>query len=346
MEELEKPFEGFDEASMRPIWSLMRGDSKGRLLLTKVKRKLGLRNENDLTQILDFCNAEVLKAHPDRRGLFTQETAHYYREKGEKAWKTTTLGGMEMLEDPESFPIADRKRYSTGLFDHMELAFRPRICLRTGLNTLQAYLILYHELTHLEGLKPFDPYDLFSFNEHNKEKRFYHKRLMIPGGEMEAYLAQIAAFRRLRDRYQIPARLAMEGFLTERGKLLVREQPAFLAHLLDAANYRYSLDAELDAQIVFQYNQARSWWEAFESVLEGLDEQLSQITALKEKASKAQKQAESEGATRQAQAYADQFAKLEQQRLDNRRRYRDTRVEQKGYIQLLERIDERYSREE
>ncbi len=345
LDELMSPFEGFDTRSMQPIMALFQADQQGRLLLQKARRKMKLSSNRELIAIMDFCTSADLNGLPPRRGLFIQEIARYYRPKDRDTWLTTTMGGLERLEDPDNYPIVETKKYTTELFEHMEVAFLPRICLRRGLTIMQAYLVLYHELVHLVGLDPFDHLNLFSFTRFNMEDNYYRKRLAREGSELDAFIAQIGAYRRLRERYEIDAQLVLEGFLTEKGRLLVRDRPVFLDHLLDKGRYREVLDLELERQVVYQYNLAHSWWEGIEKVLSRLDDQLVEIDREIEKIDAAIPEVKRGGDRWATGPLRRRLLKLQTSRKENRRLYAGYIEEQKQHVRFMERVDARFPRE-
>jgi len=307
-------------------------------------RKLGFREGTDLLEILDFCSADLLAGQPMRRGLFIQETARFYRPLGGETWKSTTPNGLARLADPVRHPIIATKEYQTHLFEHMEVAFRPRICIRAGVTVLQAYLILLHELVHLVGLDPFDRLDLFSFTPANKEDFYYRKQLTERGGELEAYMAQLRAFRHLRKRYDLSIRSTLEDFLTEGGHLLGADRDAFLDHLLERANYRDVLERELIEQVVFQYNLAHSWWEAIGEVIAQLDEHAGELEAVIETLRVDARIAAESGRYRQAELIRNRRRARERQLNENRTRREAYAVEQAAHIRFMERVDARFPR--
>ncbi len=343
-EELLQPFTGFDEEGMKPLFSLFRADPEGRLLLRKAWKKLKFSGASDLDRILCFCDSRQLGGYRDRRGLFIQESAGFYRAKNEREWKPVTRGALEKLNNPEKYPVIDQKEWSTRNFHHMETAFLPKICLRKGLSVLQTYLVLYHELTHLVGSEPFQELDLFGFSNLRMEQEFYFRELERPGGEMAAFLAQMKAFQRLKDRHGFPAQTVLESFLTEKGRLVYREKKAFLSHLLYEANYKQHLDEYLAQQIVFQYNRAQSWWEFLDRYLVQLDNHLDELDEKIQEVDRFLTEAKKKGGAseRVIRSYRKAREELAEARLENRRTYHLYELEQKESIDLMVRIDKRH----
>lgn len=272
VDSLLQPFTGFDEAGLLPLIELLQADREGRLLLQKTMSRTKLEDERQLGQILSFCEQTDLAVGWERRGLFTQERAYFYRAKGRSDWEDGGTGELKKLDQSKQFPVLAEKRYLTPNFEHREVAFRPKICLKPGMTILQAYLVLYHELVHLTGIDQFDELDLFSFTKHNKLRQFYYQELSKKGGEVEAYLAQLQAFQRLKERYQIPEKWVLEGFLDPKGRLDYRDRDAFMDHLLDKAGYREQLDAYLTQEILNQYNKAYAWWDYIDRLIAHYDE--------------------------------------------------------------------------
>jgi len=270
-----EPFAGFTTEGMAPLYALFRADSEGRLLLRQARRKLGPRIELD--EIFCPCSLAELSAHSERRGLFAQETARLFRLKGETTWREESRGALDRLADEARFPLVAREQSQDANFEYLRVAFRPKICVKPGLSNLQTYLVLFHELTHLIGLDPFADLDLSDFDPEDRRERFYYKQLARPGGEMDAFLAQILALGRIKQRYALDAVSPLEDFLNDRGRLTPGNRPAFLEHLLTEANYQAELDAFLDEQVYLQYNRALAWWTLYERVLAQMAERMLQI---------------------------------------------------------------------
>ena len=341
-EALLKPFRGFEREEMKTIEMLFQSEAEGRLLWRKSWKKLKMRGGAELPAIFCFCSQSDLGNYPERRGLFTQETARFYRGKNETEWKEATTDGLKRLQDPKNFPIIDRKQTFSRNFEHLQVAFMPKICVREGLNVLQTYLVLFHELTHLQGLDPFYEPDLFTFSDEHKVRDYYFKELEKPGGEVDAFIAQLGAFRRLQETFDFPPQTTLEDFLTKKGRLLYRNKAAFLKHLLYDADYQSVLDHYLERQIVVQYNRAQSWWEFIDRYLEKLDDHLLQLQKQRELLDKAI------GSLSQ-NAGSNALAKLRQQKkelqnafLETNRTRRLFESEQKTHIDLMNRLDRRF----
>ena len=272
-----EPFQGFGETGMSQLLDLMQSDSEGRLLLRRTLRKAKLKVPSSLKDILCYCEGSDLQQGYERRGLFTRATAYFYRPMGTEAWQDGGTGELAKLSQPKTYPILARKQYQTANFEHLEVSFQPKICLKRGMNLMQTYLVLYHELTHLVGLDHFDQLDLFTFTTHNKQSRYYYQQLSKKGGEVDAYIAQLKAFQRLKKKYDIPERWLLEGFLNPRGELDYRDREAFMDHLLEKAGYREQLDSHLAQQILGQYNRAYAWWVHIGKLLENLDKNMETI---------------------------------------------------------------------
>ena len=272
-----EPFQGFGQEGMAPLLDLMQADVEGRLLLQRALRKAKLKSLDELKEILCFCEGSELANGWERRGLFSQATAYFYRPMGTDEWQDGGTGELAKLAQPKTYPVLARKQYQTANFEHLEVAFRPKICLKPGMNLMQTYLVLYHELTHLVGLDHFDQLDLFTFTTHNKQSRYYYQQLSKKGGELDAYIAQLKAFQRLKKKYLVPERWPLEGFLNPRGELDYSDREAFMDLLLDQAGYREQLDLYLSQQILVQYNRAYAWWVHMTKLIENLDQNMRTI---------------------------------------------------------------------
>lgn len=343
-EALLQPFEGFSEAGMAPLIELLRADPEGRQLLRKTLSRAKLKNVDELTKILTYCGGEDLFGSYERRGLFTQTTAYFYREKGNAKWQDGGSGELTKLEEPDKFPVLAENQYQTANFDHREVAFRPQICLKRGMSILQTYLVLFHELVHLTGIQPFAQIDLFSFTQTNKEGRYYYKQLGKKGGEVEAYLAQLQAFKRLKKRYDIPETWVLEGFLDPKGRLDYRDREAFMDHLLEQAGYRDQLDHHLEQQILLQYNRSYAWWEYLNRLLEHYDGNLDIIEGNLKNIS--EQIAPWKKAKRKApQALLDARKEWRQKKAENRKKRKAYRAEQLDLERFMEKVDQYHPRE-
>ena len=152
IDQLVSPFRGFDHAHMELVFDLFGQETQGRLLLRQARRKLNVSSERDLTEIFCFCEPADLGIRGTRRGLFTQETGNYYREKGESEWHALNPGGDEKLRDGERFPIVARREHQTRGFEFLDVAFLPRICIRRGLSVAQTYLVLFPIVIYFDEL--------------------------------------------------------------------------------------------------------------------------------------------------------------------------------------------------
>ncbi len=342
MEDLFLPFTGFHKNGMKQVYALFRADPQGRVLLRKSWKKLGMKGASELNAIFCYCSEEELGGVTGRRGLFIQQSDTYYRAVGEDEWRQESTGGLERLNDPETWRVVAEKRFTTRNFEYLNVAFMPKICVKKGLTVLQTYLVLYHELTHLAGLDPFHKPDLFSFYDLGMEDGYYFKQLEKPGGEMDAYLAQMDAFRRLKEHYELPVRSVLEEFLSDNGRLLGRDKPAFLSHLLYDAGYQKLLDKYLSDQVLYQYNRAQSWWAYLGQYLEQLESHHAQIEAKMEKALEllavAREKQDREEVTRLEEARKQ----LVRAKAENRRVYARFKSEQKRHIDLMVKLDEYY----
>ncbi|WP_449222360.1 hypothetical protein [Sulfidibacter corallicola] len=341
IDQLVSPFRGFDHAHMELVFDLFGQETQGRLLLRQARRKLNVSAERDLTEIFCFCEPADLGIRGTRRGLFTQETGNYYREKGESEWHALNPGGDEKLRDGERFPIVARREHQTRGFEFLDVAFLPRICIRRGLSVAQTYLVLFHELIHLVGLDPFEEADLLRYRGWEDRDRFYRDQMTKEGGEVDAFLAQINAFQRLKKRHGLEGLTVLETFLTGE-QLRYRERDAFLDHLLIEADYASELNRYLEDQVRFQYNRSFSWWEYFGKVMAALDEQLEAIDHNITVTRDAVAVARARDRKDLAEEYLEEQLKWERQRILNRRRYELYVLERKDHRKFMAQLDELY----
>ena len=336
-EDLLIPFGGFNREGMKPVEALFERDTQGRNLLQRARRKLKLRSTAELQDIYCYCTESQLGGNPNRRGLFIQETARYYRAIGEEDWKQESTDGLKKLNDPQTYPAIDRRESRNSVFEYMELAFMPKICIRRGMSILQTYLVLYHELTHLAGLDPFHDLDLMKIRADHLEDDYYIPALTVKGGEQDAFVAQMGAFKRLKERYDIPFQSALEPFLSQKGRLIYRQRDAFLEHLLYVADYQSLLDYNLAQEIVYQYNRAQSWWDYTDRYMAALDEQLEKIDQNLERLEDAAAQNNGRDAKR-SEEISRLSEEMNSKRLENRRLWRRYQADQKSFIQAGEDI--------
>ena len=339
-EVLFQPFGGFSKQGMAPVYQLFRADGEGRMLLRKARRKLGAGNSLD--DVLCYCTAKELAAHPDRRGLFIQESARFYRLVEASTWREETRGGLARLADEARFPVVARQRDKNTFFEFMRVAFRPKVCVKSGMSNLETYLVLFHELTHLSGLDPFAGLDLHGFTAAEKRARFYHVQLAKPGGEEEAFLGQIQALTRLKERYDLRAVSPLEGFLNERGRLLTSNRSAFLEHLLEQANYRVELDMYLAEEIYRQYNRAHSWWTLYEDVLSQMATRMSKIEENIEVMRKAVANAGKQKDRRLEARYRKDLDRWLREKKADQKKAADFRREREKHANLMVFLDERF----
>lgn len=269
---LQQKFQGFTSEGMQPILRLFEEDVEGRLLLSASLKRLGIHHPEELTQHLSYCTQDSF-AHPKQWGQLKVETVRLFKEKGTEQWMSEVQGAMARIAKLDENEIYARRTYSTELFDWMEIAFPPKVCIKRGLTNVQTFLVLFHELVHLVGLEPLDHVDVLAFdpfNEADRTHKFYYHELDRPGGEVDAYLAQMNAYVRLRERYGIEGKWEIETFLNPQGRIIGRDRVAFREYLLDNAGYRDLLDFHLEIEVFRQYNRAQSWWDYYERRLAAL----------------------------------------------------------------------------
>ena len=335
-----QPFAGFSEEGLKPIFALFKSDTQGRLLLKKARNQLKYDSIHQLKDSLCYCSTNQLKSHPNRRGLFIPSRATLYRMRGEKHWRSETLGALEKWQNPGEFPVIAQSKSSHSSIEFLELAFRPKICVISGLNLMETFLVLFHELVHLTEREPLSQLELFNFTQEDQLEHYYFAQLKKPGGERDAYLAQIQAFDRLRQRYALNGTHALERFLTEKGHLPLRNEPAFLEHLLYQAHYKHKLDTQLAEEIVYRYNRAHSWWTALEDALDQLDKNLAVIEANIAQALGAVEK--SQASPRDRAIFQKVLVRWEGERRENRRKFNQYLRDQKAFIDFMQKIDERY----
>ena len=338
-------FVGFTPSGMATVFELFKAETQGRLLLDKAARKIGVANRDEWLSVFCFCRSDQLASYPERRGLFIQEKARFYRERGTEEWHAGTRGGSEKLFDAVRFPIVTRRTWDTRNFQHLEVAFKPVICVKQGLSVLQTYLVLVHELTHLADSDPFAVLDLHAFDNSEKEKRFYFAQLSIPGGELDAHLAQLQAYSELKKRFGYKGDSVLQPYLDGKGRLLIREREAFLLHLLDQANYRAELDRYLTDQVVYQYNTAYAWWEYLQRMMVGIEERLGELERDSGIVSKAMAEAETAKLNGEVRRLTGLNAEIETLLKQKRAQLKALGLEQAEYAAVMDRIDADYPRE-
>lgn len=273
---LNQEFRGFSSEGMAPIFRLFEEDVEGRLLMSGTLKRLGLNHPEELVGHLGFCTQDGF-SHPKQWGAIQIETVHFFREKGTEQWTAEVHGALQRISQLDADEIYAQRTYETELFEWMEVAFPPKICIKQGLSNLQTFLVIFHELVHLVGLEPLDHVDLLAFDPFNKNERtekFYYHQLDRAGGEVDAYLAQMNAYVRLRERYGITSKWQIESFLNPQGRLIGRDRTAFREYLLDQGGYRDMLDFHLEIEVFRQYNRAQSWWDYYERRLAALKLQI------------------------------------------------------------------------
>lgn len=342
---LMEPFKGFSKQGLAPVIKLFQEDTQGRNILRRALSRTKLRSIDQLPEILAFCEPELYNSGWERRGLFTQETAYFYRALGEEDWQDGGTGELAKLANPTEFPVSAQKQYRTNNFEHMEVAFRPKICLKPGMSVMETYLVLYHELVHLTGIDQFGDLDLFSFRQHNKVDRFYYRQLSKKGGEVDAYLAQLQAFKRLKKKYTIPERWVLESFLNPKGHLDYRDREAFMEHLLTKVGYRIQLDQYLTVQVLNQYNRAYAWWEYLDRLIEHYDRNYKIITENLKNIGEQIKQYKNRDREIPRQL-SEARKKWQRTRESNRHSRKSYRNEQLDLERFMEKVDRYHPREE
>lgn len=338
--ELMEPFRAFDQAGLKPIYALFQADSQGRTLLRRACRKLGFKGVSQLKGIFRFGSSPDM--FESQRGLYRYTISQVYRLRDESEWQDLTPQTLAKLADPNRFPVMDSHSWFTRNFEHRQIVFQPQILVKPGLSVLETYLVLYHELTHLVKTDPFERTDIMSFDEASKESDYFFKELERPGGELEAYLAQIAAFDRVRERYQVPAEVVLERFLTGKGRLLYRNRAAFLRHLLYEGGYQQQLQYQLDAEIVDTYNTAYVWWQFFDGNIAILQDNLVILdSAINDQAAQLRKAREEGWETEQMKAALNEF---KQKRTHFSRRLQSYTRARKERANQMERLDLRFPR--
>jgi len=338
------PFAGFDRDGMAPVFALFQADVEGRLLLRKAVRKLGLANADELRGVFRFCEGGVL-ASPSQNGQFRQETTRLYRPLGEEEWRSETPDGLARLADPKTYPIVAERNERTRNFEFRAIAFMPAICIRSGLSVAETYLILYHELTHLAEVDPFDWPDIANLTKQGLARDFYPVELTKAGGELDAFEAQAKALQRLLQRVDLSGDplLHKYGFLLNNFNvhgLPPQREDDFMALLLDKAGYAATLDMQLADYIMKAYNRAHSWWRYFEEAMAQLDRNLTiidgNIGRLEAALDKTPKHSDTRKALR------DKLREMQQARLQNRRQRFSFGQEQKRHIALMTTLDQRF----
>jgi len=333
-----QPFTGFDEAGMRPVLALFDEDSDGRRLLQRAQRKLGVSRRRDLLAILGTCSPEQLGG--DRRGLYLYQVHRAYRPKRETRWRDLTPDTVARLEDPGTWPVMEQRSWYTVEFEQKAVVFQPRICLASGLTVLDAYLVLVHELTHLTGMDPFEAFDPLRFEEANRERDYYFPELMRDGGEVEAYLAQVKAMKRLRTRYELNRGVSLERLVDDSGYLAAADRPAFMRELLYTLGYAQLLDRQLADQVVHRYNTSYAWWRYFEEVLAAMNKTATDIQAALDRYEAAR---EDPSVVIPPEVH-DQVRDMRRELARLKARAGSFRAERDEHIALMDRLDARYPR--
>ncbi|CAM2006516.1 hypothetical protein [Acanthopleuribacter pedis] len=343
-EELHAPVQQLTPETMEPILELFKADSEGRMLLARARKKAKLESDAALINIISFCGGADLGSHGQRRGLFTQEVANFYRQKGDQEWIALNPDGAEKWADPETYVVVDQRRRNNRSFEFLDVAFRPQICVKAGLSVMQTYLVLYHELIHLVGLDPFADVDLLQLDGWHDREAFYSKQLTKEGGEVDAFVAQIHAYQRLRKRYPLTDTFILEGFLNKR-TLPLRNRQAFCDHLLEEANYATELDMHLEEQVHFQYNRAYAWWDYYGKRLTALDEQLAKLDHNIEVMRRREWVAKQNGDEEARKANRRERASWEQKRRLNRSKYTIFARERDEHREFMAILDTRFPAE-
>jgi len=335
------PFEGFSEAEMRPIYALLDADVEGRTLVRNALRKLGVSKRQQLNQIFSFCEASQLGG--DRRGLYMYSVDYLYRPRQETKWRELSKGSLAKLANPQQYPVMDSKSWYTTHFEHRKVVFRPQICVARGLNVLETYLVLVHELTHLVGTDPFADMDLLGWDEAQRERDYYFLELGRKGGEVDAYLAQLDAFKRLKQRFSLQAEMGLEQFLSDKGNLLYRDRKAFMRHLLYKVGYDHTLDYALEVTISNTYNVALVWWQYFDERIEVTEAHIEEVEKVRNRYKQLLSRYQDEGGND-----ANIREKLEEWTLNLgklRKEVQEFRAERDRRNRLLEQLDTRFPRQ-
>ncbi len=343
-EELQAPVEQLSPETMARILELFRADSEGRMLLERARSKAKLESDAALINIISFCGRAELGSHGQRRGLFTQEVANYYRQKGDDTWIALNPDGAAKWANPDQHPVVDQRRRANRSFEFLDVAFRPRICIKAGLSVMQTYLVLYHELIHLTGLDPFEDVDLLTLDGWQDRETFYQQQLTKKGGEVDAFVAQIHAYQRLRKNYPLKGTTVLEGFLNKR-TLPLQNREAFCNHLLVEANYAGELDFHLEEQVHFQYNRAYAWWEYYGKMINALDDQYEKLEHNVDVMRRRELRAKQNGDQEAQARHRRDKAEWEQKRLLNRRQYHAFVREQAEHREFMAILDARFPSE-
>lgn len=257
-----------DTATRDHLFSLLVEDREGRALLSKARRKLKLRRDS---QVMDIVSV-MPPGHPLANavaGLYVREVRVFYKEGDE--WvgpkgKPADLG-----------PLVAQKEVS-GTPPLLYAVPMPKIHLNLGRSLLETYITLVHELTHLVDLDFFEEVPLHKIVPSNLKYTWHYPEMRKRGGELEAFTAGMAAFRRLRDARELPLKMPFEDFYNDDGGLSSQNRDKVIDQLLDRF-YRDELNYKLEWAVTIAYNNAYDRREHAVQMLEALTEQRLNIDA-------------------------------------------------------------------
>jgi len=222
---------------------LMEEDPETEELLQIVLKKMGASSPQDLLKILKLC--------PD---MPSNQAGLFKGGKSQLLMGTLPLPGVERPFSPDTEEEIKKSFVSqvtdTDVLRIIRWEEWPTVCIKPGQTVLESFSAFVHELTHFRGYESLRTTDALSYQDQDD---YVERMLDDPEGEMQAYIAQYRAFKRLKKRVTIIGEYPMESYMDSDGNVV--DRAGIRKHILDRLGYRAALYEEFKNKVNSHYDR-------------------------------------------------------------------------------------------
>lgn len=215
----------------REMIAVFQEDAETNAILTDIQRRLGASNVEGIARIIELCP----ELQGNTQGHFAHQTRTFSRAQMSET-VTSDFGAEARALRPRG--IESRvERLPT--VDRLTVATVEKVCMRPGLNLLDAFGVMVHELTHFRGWQALREIDVLDYRD---EHEFAEREVLEAGGELEAYTAQGRALCRLAQRSGVTSRDTVTRYFDSDCQL--SDRSGLIRNILDTRGYRQKFEEE------------------------------------------------------------------------------------------------------
>ncbi len=181
-------------------------DPENQSVLAQAEAKVGAHSMNEFSKVITICGKDVPESV---QGLTSSQRTSYpiFRSDDSimegKTPEESYRAEIEKFKSDEG-AVSAREVITPG-YAFVAVQNGLSICLRQDLTFDDAVLTLIHELTHFVQLDPTNEADILSFKDENE---YLMNRVLVPGGEVDAFMTQFRAqIRQEKSRSNIPRKI-------------------------------------------------------------------------------------------------------------------------------------------